>query len=464
MIKHHSIFPLTIVLLLFYNTALFSQNTFGNEGPVFHGIDLGAADQMTPLQHERIRAAVDSASKAINLFKDITKDVLFALPIKLKNGVTDYGFYTITGYVDHDLSYPDNLLDYNCGNLTYDVSDGYNHKGTDFYCWPFSWLRMQNNEVEIIAAAQGTIIYKSDGYFDQNCSMNSDTWNAVYVQHADGSIAWYGHMKKNSLTSKIVGETVTEGEYLGAMGSSGSSTGPHLHFEIYNSLSALIDPFQGTCNDFNSNTWWQNQIPYKDAAINRFQTCNHTPVMPACPGVETPNETDYFYTGDTLFVVSWLRNFSTGDGVDITVYRPNGSVYYNTTFTSPWPFYQAAWLYYYFILDAGDPSGLWHAEASYKGQLYTKQFYYNVGVGISEISDQEFSVTQDENNIYIALTNIQNPTAKIIWSLYDLRGSILKTGSFSLEKEFIPISQYPEGVYLFVAISDKSHSVCKIIR
>ena len=50
--------------------------------------------------------------------------------------------------------------------------------------------------------------------------------------HADGSVAWYGHMKAGSLTNKAVGQTVSSGEYLGIVGSSGNSTGPHLHFGI----------------------------------------------------------------------------------------------------------------------------------------------------------------------------------------------------------------------------------------
>lgn len=454
---------LVFFLILLFCLQVRSQNNNTTGNSVFHGMNFGMMDQFSSIQYKQMWRIADSAGKALNLSKDTTKDVLFALPIKLKNGVTDYGFYTITGYVDHDAAYPNNLLDYNCGDLTYDVSTGYNHQGTDFYCWPFSWLRMQNNEVEIIAASPGTITYKSDGNFDQSCSMNSNTWNAVYIQHADGSIAWYGHMKKNSLTTKSVGQTVAEGEYLGVMGSSGSSTGPHLHFEVYNASAFLIDPFLGTCNNFNANSWWQNQIPYKDAAINRFQTCNHTPVMPACPGVETPNESDYFYTGDTLFVVSWLRNFSTGDNVDLTIYRPDNSVFYNNTFTSPWPFYQAAWLYYYFIMDAGDPSGLWHAEASYKGQLYTKQFYYNVGAGVSEIPSNEFTVTQDGDNIYINV-NTENSSSVYDWKLFDITGKELTSNASNSENQIIHVSQYPKGIYLLQITTGEGSSSFKIFK
>jgi murein DD-endopeptidase MepM/ murein hydrolase activator NlpD len=107
---------------------------------------------------------------------------------------------------------------------------------------------MDSNDVEIVSAAAGTILYKSDGNFDRSCTFNNNNWNAVYVQHSDGSVAWYGHMKAGTLTTKNVGASVAQGEYLGVVGSSGNSTGPHLHFEVYDSGNNLIDPYAGTCN------------------------------------------------------------------------------------------------------------------------------------------------------------------------------------------------------------------------
>lgn len=94
----------------------------------------------------------------------------FTWPLKQALGYNDNGYYGISNYIDQNLSFPNQLLDYNCGNRTYDVSSGYNHAGTDIFTWPYYWQKMERNIVQVIAAAPGTIIAKSDGNFDQNCS------------------------------------------------------------------------------------------------------------------------------------------------------------------------------------------------------------------------------------------------------------------------------------------------------
>jgi hypothetical protein len=140
--------------------------------------------------------------------------VLFDWPLRLAPGVTYRSYYGISNYVDQDTAFPDKLLDYNCGNRSYDLASGYNHQGTDIFTWPFSRLMQANNTAQVIAAQAGTVIGKSDGNADNSCAMcTACQWNAVFIQHADGSVAWYGHMKKNSLTAKNVGDAVVKGEY-----------------------------------------------------------------------------------------------------------------------------------------------------------------------------------------------------------------------------------------------------------
>jgi Peptidase family M23 len=83
----------------------------------------------------------------------------------------------------------------------------------------------------IVAAADGVVVYSSwhSGGFG----------NRVDVQHADGTRTLYGH---NSRLLVAVGQQVKQGQQIAAMGSTGRSTGPHLHFEIHASGGNAVNP------------------------------------------------------------------------------------------------------------------------------------------------------------------------------------------------------------------------------
>ncbi|MSO96570.1 MAG: M23 family metallopeptidase [Thermoleophilia bacterium] len=72
----------------------------------------------------------------------------------------------------------------------------------------------------IVAAAAGTVLVAGwgDGY-----------GNTVVIDHGGGVATLYGHQ---SSIGVAVGQSVTRGETIGAVGSTGRSTGPHLHFEV----------------------------------------------------------------------------------------------------------------------------------------------------------------------------------------------------------------------------------------
>nr|WP_238353192.1 M23 family metallopeptidase [Kribbella solani] len=61
----------------------------------------------------------------------------------------------------------------------------------------------------------------------------------VQVRHEDGTVTWYNHMSKFSVS---VGETVYAGDQVGAVGMTGNTTGPHLHFEVRPGGGSPIDP------------------------------------------------------------------------------------------------------------------------------------------------------------------------------------------------------------------------------
>jgi hypothetical protein len=299
---------------------------------------------------------------------------MFTFPVR-GNGAAanDYGIYGISNFVDQNLSFPNQLLDYNCGARTYDQSNGYNHKGVDIFTWPFGWNKMDNDEAAITAAAPGTIIFKSDGNFDRSCGLNGGTWNAVYVQHADGTISWYGHMKNGSLTSKPVGATVEQGEFLGIVGSSGNSTGPHLHFEIYNSANQLQDPYQGPCNTMNQTTYWLDQPPYRDSKINKLMTHSAPPEFTSCPNPEIENRKNVFQPGEQLLVAAYYQDQVAGHQTQYSLVQPNGVVASTWSHTSP-NTYNASYWFWTINIPAGVPHGVWKFRAVYQSQTYEQQF------------------------------------------------------------------------------------------
>ncbi|MEU4608755.1 M23 family metallopeptidase [Kribbella sp. NPDC023972] len=61
----------------------------------------------------------------------------------------------------------------------------------------------------------------------------------VQVRHEDGTTTWYNHMSKFSVS---VGETVYAGDQVGAVGMTGNTTGPHLHFEVHPDGGDAVDP------------------------------------------------------------------------------------------------------------------------------------------------------------------------------------------------------------------------------
>jgi murein DD-endopeptidase MepM/ murein hydrolase activator NlpD len=294
-----------------------------------------------------------------------------AWPLAPAPGLGDPGYHAVTYFVDLDPAYPGRLLDYMCGTRTYDTAAGYNHSGVDYASWPFGWLRMDLGLVRIVAAAPGVILEKSDGNDDRSCALGDKAWNAVYVRHGDGSVAWYGHMKKGSLTTKPVGATVTAGEYLGVVGSSGSSTEPHLHFEVHDAAGRVTEPHAGACGGAVS--WWEVQRPYYDSAINALFTHSAAPLMPACPGAETPNLADVFAPGASATFATYYRDQRAGQITSYTIRKPDGTAFASWTHSTSTAHFPASYWYWTFTLPTGPP-GTWVFEARYQWVTYSHAF------------------------------------------------------------------------------------------
>lgn len=90
--------------------------------------------------------------------------------------------------------------------------------------------------VNVIAAKSGTVIRVNNDPTCESNSLNescngSGYGNYVEIEHQDGNTTLYGHMHKNTITVSV-GDIVDQGQVIGKVGSSGRSTGMHLHFEV----------------------------------------------------------------------------------------------------------------------------------------------------------------------------------------------------------------------------------------
>ncbi len=102
-----------------------------------------------------------------------------------------------------------------------------NHKGVD--------IGRVGYTTDIHAAKAGTVIISQ---------YSSSYGNYVVISHGSGNTTLYAHMSSRCVS---VGQTVAQGDKIGVTGSTGHSTGPHLHFEISEN-GARINPLKYLTN------------------------------------------------------------------------------------------------------------------------------------------------------------------------------------------------------------------------
>ncbi|MGP3536215.1 M23 family metallopeptidase [Microbacterium sp. RD1] len=139
----------------------------------------------------------------------------------------------------------------------------------------------------VIAVADAEVVASADRFPDQvslapePVTLDEADGNYVILRIAEGVYAFYAHLKPGTV-AVVPGDTVAKGEEIGRTGNSGSSTGPHLHFQMMDRPSALL----------------ADGVPY---VFDRFTLEGRTPplaeVMAADPQT-TPVEIDDATTGD----------------------------------------------------------------------------------------------------------------------------------------------------------------------
>ena len=302
-------------------------------------------------------------------------------PVMLRPGIAGEGRTGIANFVDLDSAFPEKLRDYTCGKRTYDLASGYNHAGVDIFLWPFPWQSMAQGTVEVRAAAAGTLVLRRDGNYDRNCSINSpDTPNMLIIAHDDGTSARYLHFKSGSLTDAPIGSRIPAGARLGLIGSSGISSGPHLHFELRGANGSVIEPHSGQCNGVASR--WSAQPAYREPRLDLVGVHSAAPQWNTeqCGVAERPNHLRWAKPGDTIFIAGYYSDQPAGKISTVVLRRPDGTEqarYEHAPTTAQLgtrDAYNASSWVFSVPLPTNAPAGRWEAAITYEGRTLTQSF------------------------------------------------------------------------------------------
>ncbi|QEG33582.1 M23 family metallopeptidase [Bythopirellula goksoeyrii] len=289
----------------------------------------------------------------------------FVLPI----GGTPYEDWTIVNYVDLDPS--SDIEDWRGGGYTYN-----GHNAIDFTLPNFAAM---DAGVDVYAARSGTVIHINDGEYDRWSRVNpnpGDLPNYVVIDHGGGIVTEYLHLKNSSIPV-AVGQSVSAGQKIGEVGSSGYSSDAHLHFAVYDSgtvVETYLDPA----------SWWESPLAYAGdvAGTLDFGIVDHIPTTAEL--VDRPIDHDVFYRSDGSGQVaySWVNlfGFDPGDDLDYYFYRPDGSEQAHWHWTTGEIRY--GWWYAGIGLPAVPALGEWTLTAQRNGTtLYSDSFWVHTSPG-----------------------------------------------------------------------------------
>lgn len=197
--------------------------------------EIAADEKATQAEIDKLDKAAKEQDAEI---KRLDKELQKAIAEARKNSSNQYQFDPGTGFY---WPLPKERVSVTSffGPRTHPITGKYhNHSGTD------------------IGAYSGTEIYAAHGGIVLTSAYHSSYGNYVVLSRGDGVTTLYAHMSKRAVK---VGDVVSQGQVIGYVGSTGSSTAPHLHFEV------RVDGERKDALKYYPNVKWKNNtgFPYE---------------------------------------------------------------------------------------------------------------------------------------------------------------------------------------------------------
>ncbi len=323
----------------------------------------------------------------------------------------------------------------------------------------------------IVSATSGTVtnVFKcTQQHYGQSMGSNGIKCDGfgtgVVIKGSDGRFYGYAHMKANSIPSNIyVGATVSAGQEIGKIGTTGNSSGNHLHFQIttgtYYNFNSNINPLNETYNyigtehthQYNTYAYFGAVHPHHsyfscscgDTKVNYDTTNYYASCIQCNPSAFCANLGDEFY-GTILNSACW-KPISKTEGTDnITLEKEIG------TAKQKWKFVRQS-DGAYVITSCCDGTALemtdgkrtndtqLSAKDGYWGGYYQQWYLIPQGTGVVFLSkhytDEQWVMdlfgndTSDGNSITI---QPRNNTDAQIWNVYQASDVQLRPANFSV--------------------------------
>ena len=124
------------------------------------------------------------------------------------------------------------------GSFRWPVENAHITNGWLGYDW---WGNNSHTAIDIVNRYERYgYVYASDNGVVSEKSYDSVSGNYIVIDHNNGFKTYYGHMMEPS--SLEIGDTVMKGDIIGRIGTTGVTTGPHVHFEIRTEDNVSLNP------------------------------------------------------------------------------------------------------------------------------------------------------------------------------------------------------------------------------